>query len=201
MPTILLAFGANIPGPWGGPVDTIEKSIRALARLDVRADSRSRLYSSSALAGGWQGAFHNCVIVATTRHSPCRLLRICKQLERRAGRRPVRRWGPRPLDIDILDYAVRGHSRILGGPHGPRLPGRLALPHPEIARRAFVLVPWLEVMPGWRHPRTGVTVAGMLRALPARERARVTPVERSRPAAGRSVPYGVPRVIGAPKRR
>jgi 2-amino-4-hydroxy-6-hydroxymethyldihydropteridine diphosphokinase len=51
----------------------------------------------------------------------------------------------------------------------------LVLPHPEIQRRAFVLVPLLEVMPGWRHPVLGILGRTLLARLGAKERANVRP--------------------------
>jgi 2-amino-4-hydroxy-6-hydroxymethyldihydropteridine diphosphokinase len=86
------------------------------------------------------------------------MLRLLKRIERRAGRRLGRRWGPRPLDIDILDY--RG-TRI-GWPPRRREPGRLILPHPEMHRRVFVLVPLLEIAPHWRHPILGLGARALL---------------------------------------
>ena len=52
------------------------------------------------------------------------------------GREPGERWGPRVIDIDIIDY----DSVVLDGP-------RLTLPHPELFNRAFVLVPLAEIAP------------------------------------------------------
>jgi 2-amino-4-hydroxy-6-hydroxymethyldihydropteridine diphosphokinase len=94
--------------------------------------------------------------------APAALLRLIKRIERRAGRRLGVRWGPRCLDIDILDNG----GRRLGWPRRRRQQGRLMLPHPEMHLRAFVLVPLLEVDPHWRHPTLAVSGRTLLARLP-----------------------------------
>jgi 2-amino-4-hydroxy-6-hydroxymethyldihydropteridine diphosphokinase len=86
------------------------------------------------------------------------LLRTFKQLERAAGRRFGRHWGPRPLDLDIID--VRG--TVLNWPPLHRVRGGLILPHPEMAARAFVLVPLKEIAPHWHHPGLHRTIDQLL---------------------------------------
>jgi 2-amino-4-hydroxy-6-hydroxymethyldihydropteridine diphosphokinase len=93
--------------------------------------------------------------------APAALLRLVKRLEYKAGRRFARRWSPRPLDIDVLDYG----GRQIGWPVRGRERGRLILPHPEMHQRAFVLVPLLEVAPHWRHPVLGVGAERLLHDL------------------------------------
>jgi 2-amino-4-hydroxy-6-hydroxymethyldihydropteridine diphosphokinase len=74
-----------------------------------------------------------------------------KQIERRAGRRGGRPWGPRTLDIDIVDYAgLVTHWRKGRGAFGRPRP--LVLPHPLAHERPFVLKPLLDIAPDWRHP-------------------------------------------------
>ena len=66
-----------------------------------------------------------------------------------AGAGALLRWGPRTLDLDLLDY----HGLVR------RRPRRPVLPHPGIAERIFVLAPIAEIAPGWRHPVTRLTAA------------------------------------------
>jgi 7,8-dihydro-6-hydroxymethylpterin-pyrophosphokinase len=86
---------------------------------------------------------------------PHDLLAIAKELERAAGRRPGPRYGPRPLDVDLLLYGD------LETP-GPEL----ILPHPRLAERRFVLQPLAEIAPNLRVPPSGATVAELLARLP-----------------------------------
>jgi 2-amino-4-hydroxy-6-hydroxymethyldihydropteridine diphosphokinase len=80
-------------------------------------------------------------------------LRLLKQIEAQAGRRGGRPWGPRTLDLDIIDY--KGMTRNWSGNRKtmPRVWVRpLVLPHPQLELRPFVLRPLLDIAPNWRHP-------------------------------------------------
>jgi 2-amino-4-hydroxy-6-hydroxymethyldihydropteridine diphosphokinase len=127
----------------------------------------SPIYKTNPVGGISQPRFANAAALITTVLPAARLLKVLKSLERDAGRRVGVRWGPRPLDIDIVDYG----GAVLGWP-GParRVRGGLVLPHPEAHRRGFVLRPLADVAPGWRHPAIGVAVKRLIARLPADQR-------------------------------
>ena len=166
MTRLLLALGANISGVWGAPKRTLIRTCDELAQAGLRTIRASRIYVTTPLGPGRQAPYVNAVLLLEAQLAPAALLRLIKQIERRAGRRFGRRWGPRCLDIDILDYG----GRRLGWPPRRRERGRLILPHPEMHRRAFVLVPLLEVAPHWRHPVQGTGARGLLARLGRRSR-------------------------------
>jgi GTP cyclohydrolase-4 len=121
------------------------------------------LYRGPAVSDLAQPAFLNTVAVGSTTLSPEALLAIAKALEMAAGRKPGRRFGPRPLDIDVLLY------------DDLRSPApELTLPHPRLAERRFVLAPLAEIAPDLPIPALGASPAELLRRLPAS----VPPVER-----------------------
>lgn len=126
----------------------------------------SPVYRTRAQGAVRQPPFFNMVAVGQYNETARQLLRSLKSLERRAGRRVGVRNGPRPLDLDVLDY----RGRALNWQHyGGRSKGKgrapLVLPHPEISRRAFVLVPLLDVWPDWRHPVSGESLSRLLAKL------------------------------------
>lgn len=152
---ILVSLGSNFPGPWGTPAQTITRALAELQRPGVTVKSVSSFYETEAVGRPGQPSYVNAAAAIDTALPPEALLRLLKAIERAAGRRGGSPWGPRTLDIDILDY--RGLVKHWRGSH-PRFarPGLrpLVLPHPWIERRPFVLRPLLDVAPGWRHPVT-----------------------------------------------
>ena len=136
----------------------------------------SRLFKTVPIGGGRQPPYVNAAVVVTSEHSPRELLRICKQIEREAGRTLGRRWGPRVLDLDIIDYAGRCvPGRQVPAPTALQYAG-LILPHPRAHARSFVLIPVAEIAPAWRHPRLGATAEQLLRRRPLSERRAIIPM-------------------------
>ncbi|MGH6734501.1 MAG: 2-amino-4-hydroxy-6-hydroxymethyldihydropteridine diphosphokinase [Methyloceanibacter sp.] len=149
----LVSFGANYPGPWGSPADTIARAVREIAHAGIAIEAVSGLYETAAVGRASQPSYINAVALIDTPLSPEALLRALKGIERRAGRRGGSPWGPRTLDIDILDH--KGLVKHWRGRH-PRFaragPRPLVLPHPWMHERLFVLRPLLDIAPDWRHP-------------------------------------------------
>jgi len=121
----------------------------------LRLKRASRLLLSAPFGRTDQPAFVNAVAEIGTGLPPQELLAKLHRIERMAGRRRTLRWGPRTLDLDLIDY----HGRVSNPPRRP------VLPHPGIASRIFVLAPIAEIAPRWRHPVTRLTAATMLRRL------------------------------------
>jgi 2-amino-4-hydroxy-6-hydroxymethyldihydropteridine diphosphokinase len=150
---VLVALGANSPGPWGTPRDTIARALNEMREASIEVVAVSPLYETAAVGSAKQPPYVNAVASLDTRLPPEALLRHLKAIERRSGRRGGRPWGARTLDIDIIDYAglVRNWRARCGA---FARPGErpLVLPHPLAHARPFVLRPLLEIAPGWRHP-------------------------------------------------
>ncbi len=128
-----LGLGSNL----GDREGMLRSAVAALSAADdVAVAAISPVYETPPGGPVPQGPYLNACVTVETRLSPRALLDLCLAIERRHGRERAVRWGPRTLDIDILDY---------GGQH---LDERgLALPHPRLSERAFVLVPLADIAP------------------------------------------------------
>jgi 2-amino-4-hydroxy-6-hydroxymethyldihydropteridine diphosphokinase len=151
---ILIAIGSNISGPWGPPQQCVQHALQALNKDGLKLVMASRLMLTAPFGNPNQPPFVNAVARIETHLPPLALLQKLHAIERKAGRRRAMRWGPRTLDLDIIDY----HGLI-------RPSGNLILPHPGIAERIFVLKPIAELTEQWRHPASHLSAQGMLRRL------------------------------------
>jgi len=129
----------------GGPEGVLRAAVVAIAELG-EVDRVSAIHRTPALGPAGR-SFANAALLLATDLSPLDLLAAMKRTERHFGRRPGRRWGPRVLDLDIILWS----EGIYRAP-------RLAIPHSEMAKRAFVLRPLAEIAPDWRDPLSGRTV-------------------------------------------
>jgi 2-amino-4-hydroxy-6-hydroxymethyldihydropteridine diphosphokinase len=159
---ILIGIGGNVSGPWGAPRETVTRAIDALDRGPCRVLRASRLLITAPFGKPNQPPFVNAVARVATHLPPEALMRHLHAIERAAGRRRGIVWGPRTLDLDLLDYRglIRNRSYPMAGGRRP-----LLLPHPGIAERIFVLTPIAEIAPRWRHPLGRQSAAALLRRL------------------------------------
>jgi 2-amino-4-hydroxy-6-hydroxymethyldihydropteridine diphosphokinase len=105
----------------------------------------SGMYQSAPWGVAAQADFINAVAELNTSLQPDELLRAMQEIENRLGReRSGPRWGPRCIDLDLLTYQDLMMNT-----------GPLLLPHPRMHLRAFVLVPILELEPGFLIPGIG----------------------------------------------
>lgn len=155
---VFIALGSNL----GDRAAALDEAIAALARDAGEVAAVSSRHETPALLPpdappSWDVPFLNQVIAMDTGLGPGDLLATAKAIEERLGREPSARWAPRKIDIDILAIG----DRVIDEPG-------LKVPHPELHKRAFVLDPWAEIAPTWRHPVRGATVAEMRAALEKR---------------------------------
>lgn len=113
----------------------------------VHLQTRSGIYHTSPVGQHAGGIFSNAVFSLATSLPPLELLERLHQIEADLGRTRDIRWGPRPIDLDVLFI----DQLILNDP-------KLTIPHPAAWYRRFVLDPLLEVAPSLRHPALNQTI-------------------------------------------
>jgi 2-amino-4-hydroxy-6-hydroxymethyldihydropteridine diphosphokinase len=162
---IIISLGANVTSRWGNAAATLIEAFHQLEREGISVIRRSALYVTTPLGVANQPDFVNAAALVRTSLPPVALLLVLKKIEAKAGRKPTRRWGPRALDLDIIDYKKRIISGSKDGTFSPKNKSHLTLPHPEAHRRAFVLHPLKEIAPYWHHPVFGQPAAFFLARL------------------------------------
>jgi len=149
MSTIYLGLGSNV----GHREANLQRAIDLLGER-VKISRASAIYQTEPVGYADQPWFLNMVCEGETLLDPFELLAFVKGIEARMGREPSFPNGPRVIDVDILFY----DDRIVGTDY-------LAIPHPRIAERRFVLVPLAEIAPSFVHPASGKAVSELLSGL------------------------------------
>lgn len=165
-----IGLGANV----GDAEATLAEAVHALAKTPgLRLRGVSRLYATDPVGVTDQPEFRNAAVSfdvpagADAAAGATALLVVLKDLERAAGRRARRRWGPRELDLDLLLFGRARlaidrpeEARSLDADVDPAKAAKLLeVPHPEARCRLFVLAPLADLAPGLVPPGWGETVA------------------------------------------
>lgn len=145
--TAYIAFGSNL----GDREEYIRQGLEMLENEnDIYVLRTSEIIETEAYGDVATEAFLNGVIKVKTLLTPYELLRICHEIEKKAGRVRTAHWGNRTLDLDILFY----DEMILEDEY-------LTIPHIDIKNRDFVLIPMAEIAPGFVHPVYRLTMKDM----------------------------------------
>lgn len=145
MTAVVIALGSNL----GDRLANLRAAVAAMEAGGITITARSSVWETPPVPAD-QPEYLNAVVAGHTEEAPLPLLASLKAIEHEMGRRPGRRWGPRPIDLDILFYG-----------DAPFESPALSIPHPRLAGRSFVLAPLAEVLPG-ELPVIGATAAALL---------------------------------------
>jgi 2-amino-4-hydroxy-6-hydroxymethyldihydropteridine diphosphokinase len=136
--TVYLSLGSNL----GDRLQYLKKAIRKIKESDkISIKKISSVYETEPVVCENQPQFLNLVLEAQTSLAPLPLLERLLSIEKEMGRKREEKWGPRNVDVDILLYA----DQIVKS-------DRLAIPHPRMHQRKFVLVPLAQIAPQTLHP-------------------------------------------------
>ena len=144
-----VGIGSNLDSP----EDQVKNAINLLREMeDGQLIAVSDLYRSAPLCGRDQPDYVNAVAALLTLNGAHDFLAQLQSLEDQQGRiRTGERWEARVLDLDLLTF---DQQQMTGS--------ELILPHPGIAERNFVLLPWNDIAPSFVVP--GLTSIGELAA-------------------------------------
>ena len=143
-----VGIGSNL----GDPVKNCRDAVRELSSLkNIKVLRRTSLYRTEPVGDTPQDWFVNGVLEVRTTFTAHQLLKALQWVEQALGRERPGKWGPRVIDLDILLFG----QEIIGTE-------ALTVPHPELHKRRFVLVPMNEIAPYVIHPLYGISMKGLL---------------------------------------
>ena len=150
--TVYLAIGSNL----GNKSLNIEKTKIKLINYKINIIKTSNKYESLSWPNIKKPSFLNIVIKIKTPYSPKKLLNVCHEVERSLGRKRSKKNEPRICDIDIIDFEQKifNYKDI-----------KLIIPHAEMHKRNFVLIPLFEISSDWTHPKKKINIAKLLISL------------------------------------
>ncbi|HLT94493.1 MAG TPA: 2-amino-4-hydroxy-6-hydroxymethyldihydropteridine diphosphokinase [Membranihabitans sp.] len=148
---IFISLGSNIDDRQ----QFISKALILIEQWGIKILRKSGLYQSEPWGVKEQNIFLNQVIEVETDLQPESLLQALKSIENALGRVSRPKWHEREIDLDILYY----DAELVDLPH-------LNIPHIQVRKRKFVLVPLLEIAPDFVDPQTGQTIDEILRTTP-----------------------------------
>jgi 2-amino-4-hydroxy-6-hydroxymethyldihydropteridine diphosphokinase len=127
----VIALGANI----GNPRENLDLAL-ALLREATDLQMVSSYYTTTPVGGPEQPDYINAVCIIESELPAMDLLSLLHGIEKSLGRERVEHWGPRTIDLDLIQY-----GGLLSKAE------ELMLPHPRAHERSFVLRPWFEIEP------------------------------------------------------
>ncbi len=127
----VISLGANI----GNPEEQMHLAI-AMLREATDVVALSSIYTTEPVGGPEQPNYLNAICIAESDLPAADLLSLLHGIEKTLGRERIERWGPRTIDLDLIQYGT-----ILSSAQ------ELELPHPRAHERKFVLEPWFEIEP------------------------------------------------------
>ena len=153
--SIFIALGSNL----GDKESNMKEALQRLAQRGVTVCKVSDFMATRPYGVTDQPDFLNAVAEIKTDNSPTELLRVLLQVEQEMGRKRIRHWGERNIDLDLLLY----DERIIDLPD-------LQVPHPDMQNRDFVLRPLVQIAPNVVHPVLRKTVGQLWKELQDRGR-------------------------------
>jgi 2-amino-4-hydroxy-6-hydroxymethyldihydropteridine diphosphokinase len=127
----VIALGANI----GDPQEQMDLAV-ALLRESLDVIAISRYLTTAPVGGPEQPDYLNAICIAESELPAAELLALLHGIEKALGRERLIHWGPRTIDLDLIQYgAILSYA------------DELQLPHPRAHERRFVLEPWYEIEP------------------------------------------------------
>ena len=151
-----LAIGSNL----GNKITNIHIALSELKKNKIKIKKVSSHYLSKSWPNPLMPSFINIVIEIETILTPLELLKICNNIELKLGRVRLKKNAPRTCDIDIIDYDKKIVNINVN---------KLIIPHPQMTKRNFVLLPLFELDRSWKHPESKINIVNLINSVPIKD--------------------------------
>ena len=165
---IFINIGSNLNSKYGKRIDNIKKTIELINYEKIEIIKISSIYETPSYPNSKNPKFLNICLSVKSSHSPEKLLKIFKNIEKKMLRKESVKNAPRICDIDIIDY----NNKVLNT-------DKLSLPHPRAHSRNFVLLPLSEISPNWKHPILNIKIDFLINKLNFKLRNEITRLRES----------------------
>ena len=169
---IILGLGSNLSSSFGDRYKNIETALSFLINNKITINKKSSFYETPSYPNASDPKFINIVIEISTDLNPSELASIIIFIEEKLERKRDQKNDPRTCDIDIIDY----NNQILNSKYRNL---DLVVPHKELENRNFVLFPLQEIIPTWKHPKTGEIISTLIQKLPAEDRNSILMIKKN----------------------
>ena len=146
---LIIGLGSNL----GNPIENLKKAVKYLKK-EFKVHKISSCYKSQSLLKDEQPDYYNAIVLIDTEKDIYEIFNIIKKIENLMGKEKKFFWGPRLIDIDIIDWG----GKIVETKS-------LTIPHKEMHNRSFVLYPLKEVLDNYIHPIYNKSVDEMIVSL------------------------------------
>ena len=169
---IFLGIGSNLSSSFGDRFHNINSSIYYLEKQGVKLLKRSSFYETESYPDKKQPKFINIVIGVNSKLTPIDLMSILISIEEKLERKRLKKNDPRTCDIDIIDYNNQEFN-LMYKDH------KLTIPHNNMCKRNFVLIPLKEISSNWTHPKTKENINNLINKLTEEEKKSILKVIKS----------------------
>ncbi len=156
---IILGIGSNLSSSYGNRFKNIDLAISYLQNYGINIEKKSSFYETPSYPDNKNPKFINVVVQVSTKLPPVDLASVLIFIEEKLERKRIKKNDPRTCDIDIIDY----NNKITNFEYNNL---KFTVPHEKMIYRNFVLLPLLEILPEWIHPKTKESISKLFENLP-----------------------------------
>ena len=169
---IILGIGSNLKSKFGDRFDNINLAITYLDSYGIKIFKKSSYYETFSYPNKKDPKFINVVVSVQSHLSPEDLASVLLFIETKLERKRNKKNEPRTCDIDIIDY----NNEVLNFTYKKF---DFIVPHKELVKRNFVLIPLQEIISDWMHPKTKESINDLIKKLSDEDRKSILKIKKT----------------------